>query len=150
MIEVRELGNKQILEVLKRVNYCHLAVCDEGEPYVVPIHYAYHDGYIFIYTTEGKKSRILERNSRVCLQVEEVHDNENWVSVIVNGEAERITDEDEFAAALQIVAAINPMLTPAVSVRWQDNWVRENIPAIYRIAIIESSGRRSVPPKTRR
>ena len=150
MIEVRELGNKQILEVLKRVNYCHLAVCDEGEPYVVPIHYAYDDGYIFIYTTEGKKSRILEQNSRVCLQVEEVHDNENWVSVIVNGKAERISDEDEFAAALQIVAEINPTLTPAVSVRWQDSWVRENIPAIYRIAIIETSGRRSVPPKRRR
>jgi len=149
MIEVRELNDHQIFEFVGRANYGHLGLCDHGEPYVVPIHYAWDGEYIFIYTTEGKKSAIVDRHPRVCLQIEEVKDNENWTSVIINGEASRVTDDSEFDAAVDLVAKINPTLTPAVSVHWQDNWVRENIPVVYRITPLETSGRRSVPPKRR-
>ena len=57
MIEVQELGNKQIEELLKRVGYGHLGCARNNHPYVVPINYAYEDGLIYIYTTEGKKRR---------------------------------------------------------------------------------------------
>ncbi|MGH7783648.1 MAG: pyridoxamine 5'-phosphate oxidase family protein, partial [Candidatus Binatia bacterium] len=62
-------------------------------------------------------------------------------SVIVTGRAERLTDEDTRSAALKAVVAVNPTLTPAVSIRWMDNWVRENIEAIYLITPAEMTGR---------
>jgi nitroimidazol reductase NimA-like FMN-containing flavoprotein (pyridoxamine 5'-phosphate oxidase superfamily) len=144
MIEVRELDNQEIEDMLTRLNYGHLACADGNEPYVVPIHYAYDSPYIYIYTTEGKKSECIARNPRVCLQIEDVRDNRNWQSVIVQGEAEHLTEEKERSRALNAVVRINPTLTPAVSIRWMDNWVRENVEVIYRIVPIETTGRASV------
>ena len=144
MIEVEELGNEQVEELLHRVQYGHLACADGDKPYVVPVHFAYDPPYIYVYTTEGKKSEIIDKNPKVCLQLEDVKDNSNWLSVIVDGEAEALLSEPERERARTAIARVNPTLTPAVSVRWMDNWVRENIEVIYRITPIETSGRASV------
>src|SRR5262244_1054115 len=75
MIEVREMSDKGIEELLSRVGYGHLACCLDDKPYLVPIHYAYDGTNVYIYTTEGKKSEIIERNPNICLQVEDVRTN---------------------------------------------------------------------------
>jgi nitroimidazol reductase NimA-like FMN-containing flavoprotein (pyridoxamine 5'-phosphate oxidase superfamily) len=145
MIEIRELGNREIEQFLETADYGHLACCDANGPYVVPIHFAYRDGYVYVYTTQGKKSDIISRQPRVCLQVEDVKDNQNWTSVIIFGEAQILTDESERSRAIEAVASINPTLTPAVAIRWMDNWVRENIEVILRMVPLETTGRASVP-----
>jgi uncharacterized protein len=145
MIEVQEMGNKQIEELIRRVQYGHLACTDGSRPYLVPIHFAYDPPYIYVYTTEGKKTEIIRRNPSVCLQLEDVRDKTNWSSVIIDGEAEELTDDAEREKALKAIARANPTLTPAVSIHWMDNWVRENIEVIYRITPVEKSGRASVP-----
>ena len=144
MIEVQEMDDKQIEELLHRVHYGHLACTDGKRPYLVPIHFAYSPPFVFIYTTEGKKSEIIRRNPHVCLQLEEVKDNTNWSSVILDGDAEELTDNTLREEAINAIAQVNPTLTPAVSIHWMDNWVRENIEVIYRITIRERSGRASV------
>ena len=144
MIEVLDLSDSEITELLERVGYGHLACCRDDKPYVVPIHYGVSDGSIYIYTTEGKKADIIAKNSAVCLQVEEVVDNRNWKSVIVDGRAVKLQPGEERDRALDAVVAVNPTLTPAVSIRWLDEWVRENIEVIYRVEPTAKSGRRSL------
>ena len=144
MLEVDEMSNQQIADILERVNYGHLACCKGDRPYVVPIHFAYHDPDIYIYTTEGKKSAILEENPQVCLQAEIIIDNEHWQSVIVDGVAERITEPAERERAVKLITEKNPTLTPAISIHWMDQWVRENIEAIFRIKPTITSGRESM------
>jgi nitroimidazol reductase NimA-like FMN-containing flavoprotein (pyridoxamine 5'-phosphate oxidase superfamily) len=88
---------------------------------------------------------MIDTNPEVCLQVEEVVDNENWLSVIVIGDAEKLADDNERRKAFAAVTAANPSLTPAVSFRWIDNWVREqrDIGVIYRIKRKTTTGRRT-------
>jgi nitroimidazol reductase NimA-like FMN-containing flavoprotein (pyridoxamine 5'-phosphate oxidase superfamily) len=143
MIEVREMGNSWARETLGRLNYAHLACSRDDEPYVVPVHYAFDGDYVFIYTTEGKKSGILDSNPKVCLQAEDVEDNEHWVSVMAFGEVERVPD-DARSEALDLILNVNPTLTPAVSVRWMDSWVRTNVEVIYRFRPRKISGRKTV------
>ena len=145
MIEVRELGDADIKEILARNNFAHLAMARENVPYVVPIHYGYHDDLIYIFTTQGKKYEIISGNPRVCLQIEEVKDTGNWVSVIIDGEAEELSREEDKERALRVITETNPTLTPAMSVRWMDGWIRENISVYYRIMPLLMSGRASVP-----
>ena len=147
MIEVQEMVNSEIEEVLARVGYGHLACARDNRPYVVPVHYAYDKPNIYIYTTEGMKTDIIKANPQVCLQVEEAVDNGNWRSVIVNGDAEQITDLGERERVLKLILATNPTLTPAISIRWMDNWVRENREAVYRIKPTQLTGRSSVKIK---
>lgn len=146
MLQVRELSDTEIVEILSRVGYGHLACSRDDRPYVVPIHYAYSEGVVYLYTTEGKKVEIIRTNPHVCLQVEEVEDNQDWNSVIVEGTAEEITDSDQREKAIAMVVDVNPTLTPAVVVRWMDDWVRENIPVVYRVTVDFSSGRGTVDP----
>lgn len=144
MIEVREMGVEEIEDFLQTSNYGHLACCRNNVPYVVPIHFAYISPYVYIYTTEGKKTEIIRANPEICLQAEHVEDNRDWRSVIITGRATQLTDEMEREAALNAILEINPTLTPAVSLRWMDSWVRANVEVIYRITPLTKTGRKSV------
>lgn len=147
MIEVQEMVNNEIEEVLSRVGYGHLACARNNRPYIVPIHYAYDKPDIYVYTTEGLKTEIIGANPHVCLQVEEVVANDEWRSVVVNGEADQVTDWKEREEAVKLIRAVNPTLTPAISIRWMDMWIRENIEVVYRITPYDMTGRSSVKVK---
>ena len=145
MLEVKDMTFGEIEGLLDRVRYGHLGCAQNNHPYVVPIHFAYNDRTIYIYTTEGKKSEMIDANSEVCLQVEEVIDDENWSSVVVVGDAERLTDAEARQKAFAAVTAANPTLTPALSLRWVDEWVREqrDVEVIYRINRKTVTGRQA-------
>jgi nitroimidazol reductase NimA-like FMN-containing flavoprotein (pyridoxamine 5'-phosphate oxidase superfamily) len=145
MLEIKDMTFVEIESLLDRVRYGHLACSHNNHPYVVPIHFAYQDRTIYIFTTEGKKSDMIESNPEVCLQVEEVIDDENWASVIVIGDAEKLTDANECKKALDAITAVNPTLTPALSSRWVDKWVREQRDAevIYRVSQKTITGRQA-------
>ncbi len=144
MLEVTEMSDAEILEVLPGLHYGHLACSMNNKPYVVPVNFTFNGGEIFIYTTDGKKSGIIDTNPQVCLQTEDITDRQHWYSVIIDGVAERITDPVERERFMKLILADNPTLTPALSIHWMDNWVRENIEIIYRITPTMTSGRRTV------
>jgi nitroimidazol reductase NimA-like FMN-containing flavoprotein (pyridoxamine 5'-phosphate oxidase superfamily) len=144
MIEIEEMRESEAREVLGTINYAHLAVAKDNIPYVVPVHYAFDGHEVFIYTTEGKKADIIRSNPEICLQAEDVEDNENWKSVMVSGTAEQLTNEDDRQKALDLILKSNPKLTPAISIRWMDSWVRENIEVIYRITPRSITGRQTI------
>lgn len=147
MIEIEDMSHDEVESLLSRVNYGHLGCSRNDHPYVVPIHFSYIDGVAYLYTTEGKKSEMMDANPEVCLQVEEVVNNENWSSVVFIGQAKRVTAESEREMALAAVVSTNPTLTPARSVRWIDNWVRDtrDTDVIYGIKGRVVTGRRTVP-----
>lgn len=145
MIEIEEMRREDMKELLREVGYAHLGCSLDDQPYVVPVHYAYKEPFVYVYTTEGKKAEIIRENPKVCLQVENVVDNRSWRSVIVSGEASQVVNEEEREEALELIAKINPTLTPAVSIRWMDSWVRENIEVVLRIEPALMTGRASVP-----
>jgi nitroimidazol reductase NimA-like FMN-containing flavoprotein (pyridoxamine 5'-phosphate oxidase superfamily) len=147
MIEVQEMTNKEMEAVLRRVGYGHLACARDNRPYIVPIHYAYDKPNIYVYTTEGMKTDIIKDNPQVCLQIEEVVGNDDWRSIVVNGDAEQITDRNEREEAVKLILSINPTLTPAISIRWMDDWVRENREIVYCIKPGIVTGRSSVKVK---
>ncbi len=127
MAEVGEMERDEIDEVLERVGYGHLGCAEDDQPYVVPINYVYEKPNIYFYTTDGKKTDILKRNPRICLQVEEIVNKADWQSVVFMGEAEEIVETEDRERVMQKILERNPTLTPAISIRWVDNWVRQNI-----------------------
>lgn len=141
MVEVVEMGADDCKKLLQRVGYGHLGLVRDTHPYVVPIHYAYDEPHVYIYTTEGKKTEIVRANPEVCLQVEDVNDANHWQSVIITGDAVQLTSKEEIAGAKKLILAENPRLTPALSIRWMDSWERSNYEVVYRIMPITVTGR---------
>jgi nitroimidazol reductase NimA-like FMN-containing flavoprotein (pyridoxamine 5'-phosphate oxidase superfamily) len=146
MIEIKDMTFPEIEALLDRVRYGHLGCAHDNHPYVVPISFACDEHTIYLYTTEGKKADIIDANPEVCLQVEEVFDNDDWRSVIVVGEAQKLTNGKDRDKAYAAIVAGNPELTPAISFRWVDKWVREqkDTEVIYRIERKSTTGRQTV------
>ena len=143
MIEVSDLTNDEIDAVLNEVGFGHLGCSLNEVPYVIPVHYVYQEHTVYLYTTEGKKTDIIDENPNVCLQVESVTSNRDWRSVIVTGVATRVTDPAERERIVKAVAERDPTFTPAVSIHWIDDWVRENREVVYRVEISSVTGRAS-------
>jgi nitroimidazol reductase NimA-like FMN-containing flavoprotein (pyridoxamine 5'-phosphate oxidase superfamily) len=146
MVEVEEMAADEVHALLERADYGHLGCARDNRPYVMPIHYAYQDPDIYIFTTEGMKTEFIATNPEVCLQVEEVVDATNWKSVIATGKAERLTDKEEIERAMQYITKANPTLTPALNKMWIDSWGRASNITLYRIHPDMISGRKTLPP----
>lgn len=59
--------------------------------YVVPVSYWSREGIVYFVSLEGQKVRYLrEHPEGVCLEVDEVDDEQNWISVIATGSFEEL------------------------------------------------------------
>jgi uncharacterized protein len=141
MLDIDEMGKKEIDELLKKVGRGHLGCALDGHPYVLPMHYYFNDPNIYIFTSVGMKTKYMDKNPEVCLQVEEVHDLSHWSSVTVTGQAEHITEQQEIDRVMEFVKSQNPNLTPALNRTWIDAWGRAEEMALYWINPHEMSGR---------
>ena len=105
-----------IEQILLQCKTCHVAMVDNGEPYVVPLSYGYKilDGNVlelhFHSAPEGRKIDVLKRNNKVCFEMayegEPIHSEipcnsgYYYASVIGFGEVMFIENADEKCAAL--------------------------------------------------
>lgn len=142
------LTPQQIDDILRRHFYGHLACHNGDELYLVPITYAYAEGNLYAYTREGKKVDMLRNDPHCCVQVEELHRDGSWESVIVWGEFSELHDRADAQKAMVLLAdtfarfdsAEHPMVSPLIrdisAVEWENN-----APVMYKIMIEKSTGR---------
>jgi nitroimidazol reductase NimA-like FMN-containing flavoprotein (pyridoxamine 5'-phosphate oxidase superfamily) len=59
-----------IREILRKGLVCHVAMVDEGKPYMVAMNYGFRDHAIYLHAAlEGRKIDILRKNPEVCFMV---------------------------------------------------------------------------------
>ncbi|NLJ06340.1 MAG: pyridoxamine 5'-phosphate oxidase family protein, partial [Sphingobacteriales bacterium] len=59
---------KDAEKIIARSQVCFLAMSDQDIPYVVPMNFGYHEGYLYLHTGPGgKKLDILARNPEVSI-----------------------------------------------------------------------------------
>jgi uncharacterized protein len=142
MLDIDEMSSKEIYELLRKIGYGHLGFIHEGKPYVMPMHYYLEGEEIYMFTTEGMKTHDIDASPEICLQVEEVIDDPlHWRSVIVAGQAKRLTEKVEIERVRKLIKEVNPTLSPAINRTWIDSWGRAEKVAIYRVYPTEMSGR---------
>jgi nitroimidazol reductase NimA-like FMN-containing flavoprotein (pyridoxamine 5'-phosphate oxidase superfamily) len=144
MLKVEDMAPTEMQALLKRESFGHLGCARDARPYVLPMNYAYDGEDLYFFTTEGMKTRYIEANPQVCLQVEEVVDSTHWRSVMVSGTAEQITKSEDMQRAMKLISERNPSLTPAISATQLDTWGRAVDIAIYRITPEVIDGRQTV------
>ena len=93
--------------VLERQRLCVMSVVDNGEPYAVPVFYGFDGATLYLGTSEGRKTRALDANSRVYVLVTEVGPGDAWRSVAIAGRARTLTAETERQRAIEVLVAHN-------------------------------------------
>jgi len=109
---------------------------------IVPIYYAYDDGWIYARTSPGQKIAKLRHNRWVAFEVDEIYGMFHWSSVVVHGGL-YLLDADTTAAETweQAVMALQKKFPGAFT-------QRDPVPfrsTIFRIHLDEVSGRRATP-----
>ena len=89
-MQINEMKAEECNTFLERVSVGRLACSFENQPYVVPIHFAYEKGYIYVFSTFGQKVKWMRANPKVCIQADEVQNQSQWISVIVNGQSQEL------------------------------------------------------------
>jgi uncharacterized protein len=89
-----DLDKSQIDDLLKSELIGRLGCFDGNKVCVIPITYAYDNGYIYGHTKDGLKIRIMRKNPNVCFEIDWMKDMNNWKSVIVNGTFEELKGDD--------------------------------------------------------
>jgi uncharacterized protein len=103
---------KEIDDIIRRCRVCHLAMCVDGQPYVVPLNFGYDGRSLYFHTApEGRKIDIIKRNNRVGFEFDILHDIINaeqackwgakYESVLGSGTAEIVDDLDAKKEALE-------------------------------------------------
>jgi len=146
-------NNEECERILKGSRVGILVMCNNSEPYAVPINHAYSDGKLYFHCgTTGKKLDMIRANPHVCYVVndhfgdpgeymEGARCHGNWESVIVRGKARVLDDPDELRDAF------STFMESYGSSYFQAD---ENSVKTTRIIIIEAesmTARREVPRK---
>ena len=89
-----DMDKIQIESLLKSETIGRIGCFDEDKVYVVPITYAYDNGYIYGHTKDGLKIRIMRKNPKVCFEIDWMKNMSTWKSVIAFGTFEELTGSD--------------------------------------------------------
>ncbi len=102
--------------IVRRATVCRIAMCDEGQPYLVPVSFGYQDGALYFHSAaKGKKNDILRKNNAVCVEFDidqEITRAERacqwgikYRSAVGFGRAFFVEGEEEKRQALDVIVA---------------------------------------------
>jgi nitroimidazol reductase NimA-like FMN-containing flavoprotein (pyridoxamine 5'-phosphate oxidase superfamily) len=91
---IHDLSGDECVKVLQGTSVGHLACARDGEPYVVPIHFAFDPDRRCVYGVSmlGQKVEWMRANPRACLAVTDITDKHHWETVIIAGTYEELRD----------------------------------------------------------
>jgi nitroimidazol reductase NimA-like FMN-containing flavoprotein (pyridoxamine 5'-phosphate oxidase superfamily) len=111
----REIYDRDAInDIISRCSVCRLALCENGQPYVLPLNFGYDGRYLYFHSANvGKKIDIIRKNNRVGFEFDILHEittDENpcswgarYESVVGTGVAEFIVAPEEKAGALACI-----------------------------------------------
>lgn len=137
---------KEIDGIIRRCRVCRLAMCDEGQPYIVPLNFGYDGKFLYFHSApEGKKIDTIKRNHHVGFEFDILHEiitakqacdwSAQYESVIGSGSAEIVDDLEIKKTALGYI-----MLQYGSNARdFSEDVMKKTL--VIRVRILEISGK---------
>lgn len=144
---IKTLSAPECTALLVKNRLARLACARNGQPYVIPIYYAYADSCLYAFSMPGKKIDWMRENSLVSVQVDERGAGREWESVIVDGRYEELPDRIGYKVERDRAWSV---LSKHVD-WWEPGALKPVTPPIsdrsphvfFRISVEELSGRRA-------
>jgi nitroimidazol reductase NimA-like FMN-containing flavoprotein (pyridoxamine 5'-phosphate oxidase superfamily) len=92
---IQEMTKSECLRALAGARLGRLACAHENQPYVVPIYFVCEEPYLYGFTTAGQKVEWMRSNPLVCVELDDVDEHDQWLSVVVFGRYEELPETPE-------------------------------------------------------
>lgn len=106
VLRLPKMGEDEIEELLKEQMLCRIAFRGDEYPYMAPFQYVYFNGILYFHFTDyGKKKRLLEKDDRVCVEVEKYREDLSEYSFVsLRGRLKVVTNPEERSKAIERIA----------------------------------------------
>jgi nitroimidazol reductase NimA-like FMN-containing flavoprotein (pyridoxamine 5'-phosphate oxidase superfamily) len=143
---IQEMTEQECYAMLATARVARLACARSNQPYIVPLHVNLKGSTLYGYTTLGQKVEWMRLNPRVCLEADDVVDDEHWASVIVFGYYEELPNTPEHEGARAIAQELFQRRPAWWEPAGAPVGARDpRAPIVFRIQISRVSGRRGTP-----
>lgn len=146
---IHEMTADECRQALRKSTVGRLGCALNDQPYVVPIYFAFDGQHLYGFTTVGQKIEWMRANPKVCLEVDERTNSEEWMSIIVFGHYEELPDEPHLIAARakahQLLQQRVMWWEPAYMSKAHREGYHSLVPVFYRLHIVRMSGHRATP-----
>ena len=108
IVKLSNMSDDEMEEQIGGQVICRIAFNSEDYPYLFPFQYVLMDGTLYFhFTNYGKKMRLLERDNRVCVQIESYRPNlSEYNFVALRGTLKVVSDPVERAEAISRMAEV--------------------------------------------
>jgi nitroimidazol reductase NimA-like FMN-containing flavoprotein (pyridoxamine 5'-phosphate oxidase superfamily) len=97
IVKLPRMNQAEIRKLIRERMVCRIAFKGEDYPYMAPFQYVYANGHLYFHFTQyGRKMELIERDSRVCVEIEKyTQDFSDYSFVVLKGTLEPVTDPEE-------------------------------------------------------
>jgi nitroimidazol reductase NimA-like FMN-containing flavoprotein (pyridoxamine 5'-phosphate oxidase superfamily) len=146
---ITKLRTKECREFLERIGFGRLGCANNNRPYIVPVYFIYEHERLYFFSTVGQKIAWMRENPLVCLEADEIHAHDDWVSVIALGRYVEIPNTEEDRKGWEHAHS----LFQKRSLWWQSGYTASQIrkqpkpavPIFYCIVVEQLNGLRGSP-----
>jgi hypothetical protein len=140
---INDMTSEECQSLLARASIARLGCSLQDQPYVLPVYFVYEPDYIYVFSTLGKKIEWMRENPKVCVEVDEITSESQWVSVIANGQYQELPVpryQYEYEHAQKLFAARHRWWLNALAERRMRVRDHEIEPLFFRIRIESMTG----------
>jgi hypothetical protein len=146
---IRDMTREMSIDLLQRTHVGRLGCSRDLQPYIVPFAFAYHQEFLYGFTTIGKKVEWMRANPLVCVEADEIISRREWQSVVIFGRYQELSDTPELeplrAFAHELLAKTAMWWEPGYMKTLRQGEERRLDPLYFRISIGEISGHQALP-----
>jgi nitroimidazol reductase NimA-like FMN-containing flavoprotein (pyridoxamine 5'-phosphate oxidase superfamily) len=143
--QIRTLGHDQCVAILARNHVGRIAYAWQNQVDIEPLHYVYHDGWLYGRTSQGAKLQATGTTwAPVAFEVDEVEELFRWRSVVVHGGFYTVAGDgvelhaDEWRQGVELLRTLIPETFTG-----DDPAAFRTV--VFRLAVQEVTGREAVP-----
>lgn len=129
IVKLPKMEKHEINQLIREQILCRIAFKGDEYPYMAPFQYVLMNGSIYFHFTDyGKKMRLLERDKRVCVEIEKYRqDLSEYRFVVLRGTLKVVTDAHERATIIRRMAEdgqqrLSPNFLAAHGFRKEEGW----------------------------
>lgn len=139
-MHVREMTVRECWSTLAAARVGRLACALENQPYIVPISFIVSDELVYSFALPGQKIDWMRINPRVCLEMDDVPQPDQWTSVIAEGRYEELSSGPDREQAHELLQRRPMWWQPGAAPRPQTHARAQAEPIFYRIQVERISG----------
>lgn len=106
IVKLPKMEKHEIDQLIREQMLCRIAFKGAEYPYMAPFQYVFMNGSLYFHFTDyGRKMKLIERDNRVCVEIEKFRpDMSKYNFVVLKGKVKTVTDPLERAKAIKRMA----------------------------------------------